>query len=75
MHNFFCDFIVLIQVQVYSICLTLFFDLYELFPAFICANNKKEWLKERGLVNSFFGIKVSISVSVFFAILVSLFQQ
>ena len=43
----------------------MFFDLYELFPAFICANNKKEWLKEGGLVNSFFGIKVSISVSVF----------
>ena len=36
----------------YSICLISFFNSYELFPVYICANNI------RSLVNNMFGVKI-----------------
>ena len=46
--------ILLCSYKKYSICLILFFNLHELFPAFICANNTGS------LVNSLFGVKILI---------------
>ena len=52
----FCDFIVLIR---YSICVISFFNLYGLFPAFICDNNIASF------VNNLFGINIFNPVPVF----------
>ena len=41
------------RIQVYGICLISFFSLYELFLAFICANNTGS------LVNKCFGVQIS----------------
>ena len=64
----FCDIIVLIR---YSICVISFFNLYGLFPAFICDNNIGSF------VNNLFGINIFNPVPVFFFFKesVSLFHQ
>ena len=54
--------ILLCWYKTYSICLISFFSLFELFPAFICANNI--W----SLVNNLFGVKLFNNVSVFFLV-------
>ena len=56
--KFVSDFIMLIQK--YSICLISFFKLYELFLAFICANNIGS------LVNSLLWVKIFNPISVVF---------
>ena len=43
-----------------SICLISFFNLYELFPGFICANNIGS------LVNRFFGVNIFNPALIFF---------
>ena len=50
---------------------TSFFNLHELFPAFICANNTGS------LINNLFGINIFNPAAIFFFFedLVSLFQQ